>query len=171
MRIRPEEPGDRERVFAVEAAAFERPLEARLVEALRACARPTLSLVAELDGELVGHVFFSPVSIEGVAGAPACAGLGPLAVLPARQGRGVGSALVREGLRRCPILGWKAVFLLGEPAYYARFAFVLAAARGLHYESHEFDGASQVIELEAEALRGCRGFVRYHEAFASAVPG
>jgi putative acetyltransferase len=169
MRIRVEEPADRGHVFAVEAAAFARPLEAELVETLRASAWPRLSLVAELDGEIVGHVFFSPVSIEGAPAAPACAGLGPLAVLPARQRLGVGAALVQEGLCRCSALGWKAVFLLGNPAYYARFGFTLAAERGLHYE--ELDAAFQVIELEAGALHGCRGQVRYHEAFSATIPG
>jgi putative acetyltransferase len=166
FHVRDERPEDAPRVFAVQRAAFGREAEARLVDALRRTVQPRLSLVAEAEGELVGHVFLSPVTIEGAAGAPACAGLAPLGVLPARQGCGAGSALVREGLARAPARGWRAVFLLGDPAYYARFGFRLAAPRGLHYESDAFDAAFQVRELAPGALAGVRGFVRYPAAFA-----
>lgn len=159
--VREEVPADRERVHAIQTAAFGRAAEADLVDELRANARPTLSLVAERAGRVGGHVFFSPVTIEG----PACGGLAPLAVVPADQTSGAGSALVREGLARCREIGWPAVFLLGDPAYYARFGFELAAPRGLRYLSEAFDPAFQVIELVPGALAGCRGLVRYHEAF------
>lgn len=82
------------------------------------------------------------------------------------QRQGAGSALVRAGLEACVLLGWKAVFLLGNPAYYSRFGFVLAAPLGLRYESESFDSAFQVVELIPEALSGCTGWVRYHDAFA-----
>lgn len=155
-------------MHAVQSAAFGQAAEADLVDALRAAARPMLSLVAEHGGEVVGHVFFSPTRIEGAERAPASAGLAPLGVLPAEQGRGVGSALVREGLARCQGLGWRVVFVLGDPAYYGRFGFQLAAPLGLHYESPAYDRAFQALELEAGALHGWRGLVRYHEAFAGA---
>ena len=113
--------------------------------------------MAELAGELVGHVFFSAVSIERSAGAPPLAGLASLAVAPAAQGQGAGSALVRAGLEASLALGWQAVFLLGNPAYYGRFGFVPAAPLGLHYESEAFDAAFQVIELVPGTLSGYRG--------------
>lgn len=166
IRVRSEQPADGERVFSIQEAAFGRRDEAELVDALRASAAPQLSLVAESADRVVGHVFFSPVSIESGSEAPACAGLAPLAVHPSQQGRGVGSALVRAGLERCSELGWRAVFLVGNPAYYARFDFVLAASRGLYYESEKFDPVFQVIELEEGSLGGSRGWVRYHEAFS-----
>ncbi len=147
MRVRDERPADRARVSAVHAAAFERPNEANLVDALRAAANPHISLVAEEEGEVVGHVFFSPVSIESHAGAPPLAGLAPVAVDPAHQGRGVGSALIRAGLHRCPEKGWRAVFLVGNPVYYSRFGFVPAAPLGFTYGAPEFDAALQVTEL------------------------
>jgi putative acetyltransferase len=165
LEIRPEEPRDHARVHALQRAAFGRPAEADLVDALRAAARPQLSLVAERAGQLVGHVFFSPVSIEGAAAAPACAGLAPLGVWPAAQGGGVGSALVHAGLAGSALLGWRAVFLLGDPAYYARFGFELAAPRGFHYHSDSFDRGFQLRELAPGALAGCAGQVRYHAAF------
>jgi putative acetyltransferase len=166
FRVRPEVTGDQVRVHAVQREAFGRVEEADLVDALREATQPQLSLVAERDDEVVGHVFFSPVAIEGARDAPASAGLAPLAVTPVEQGRGIGSALVREGLSRCVGLGWRAVFLIGNPAYYGRFGFQLAAPRGLHYESHDYDRGFQLIELEPDVLHGCRGWVRYHQAFA-----
>ena len=89
-----------------------------------------------------------------------------LAVSPEVQGHGAGSALVRAGLGECLSLGWQAVFLLGNPAYYSRFGFSLAAPQGFRYESENFDHAFQLIELVPNALSGCSGWVRYHEAFS-----
>lgn len=167
LAIRAEAPGDHARVAEIVAAAFDSDGEATLVAELRTSARPRLSLVAEFDGEVVGHVFFSPVRIEGAEGAPPVAGLAPLAVAPERQRLGVGSALVRVGLEACEPIGWQAVFLLGDPAYYARFGFTLAAPHGLHYENEFFDSAFQYRELTRGALSDCTGYVRYHEAFAA----
>lgn len=164
ITLRPERLSDHEQVYAVHEAAFGRPNEARLVEALRASAEPQLSLVADDAGRVVGNVFFSPVEIEPPP-SPPVAGLAPVGVLPERQGRGIGSALVRAGLELCATVGWRAVVLLGDPGYYARFGFVLAAPRGLRYESEAFDSAFQLLELTPGALAGCRGWVRYHEAF------
>ena len=153
---------------AVQEAAFARRAEADLVSALRSSVRPQLSLVAELGADLVAHVFFSPVSIWSPgAPAPSAAALAPIGVLPAQQGRGVGSALVRSGLDECARLGWRAVFLVGEPAFYARFGFELAAARDLHYESAAFDPVFQVRELERGELAGFRGWVEFPQAFAA----
>lgn len=167
LTVRDEETRDREAVFAVEEAAFGRPDEARLVRALGESVAPALSLVAERDGQLVGHAFFSPVTIDGPRAGPAAGALGPIGVDPAQQGGGIGSALVRAGLARAPTLGWRAIFLLGSPDYYARFGFVLAAPHGLHYESSAFDAGFQVLELEPGALGGVTGFVRYPSAFAN----
>ena len=164
--IRQETPSDHARVARIQETAFGGPDEAELVEMLRQSARPQLSLVAELAGDVVGHVFFSPVSIEGPGVSSPSAGLAPLAVAPHVQRRGAGAALVRAGLSACVPLGWQAVFVLGEPAYYSRFGFVLAAPLGLRYESESFDSAFQVLELVGGALAGCGGWVRYHEAFA-----
>lgn len=166
FEIRPEQPSDYARVDEIQRAAFGQDGEARLVEALRERAKPYLSLVAESAGEVVGHVLFSPVSIEGIGDPPPLAGLAPLAVSPEMQGRGAGSALVRAGLRDCEALDWQVVFLLGNPAYYSRFGFTLSAERGLRYESEAFDAAFQLCELVPGALSGCSGWVRYHPAFS-----
>jgi putative acetyltransferase len=166
VHIRAERRDDAEAVLAVHEAAFGRPNEAELVAALRESAEPCLSLVAQLEGRLVGHVFFSPVSIEGAgSGAPACCGLAPVGVLPAQQRLGVGSALIRTGLRACGGLGWQAVFLVGDPRYYSRFGFAPAAPRGFHYRDQAYDAALQLLELRTDALSGLRGWVRFAEAF------
>jgi putative acetyltransferase len=166
VRIRLEQPADHADVDAIVEAAFERADEARLVAALREIAQPRISLVAEAAGRVVGHVFFSPVRIEPEPSeAPAVCGLAPLAVQPGLQRQGVGSALVHEGLERCAELGWRAVFVVGDPGYYSRFGFVLAAPLGFRYESEAFDSAFQVLELAPGCLARCRGWVRYHDAF------
>lgn len=162
--IRDETPGDAGPVHEVETSAFGRPEEVRLVDALRGQVTPSLSLVADADGGIVGHAFFSPLRVES-AEAPPVGGLAPIGVRPDYQGRGVGGDLIRAGLERAPALGWKAIFLLGDPAYYARFGFELAAPRGFHYLSEAFDASFQVIELEAGALAGCSGLVHYPAAF------
>ena len=166
VRIRQEVESDHPRVREIHEAAFGQPEEADLVVALRSSAAPYSSLVAEIERRIVGHVLLSPVSIEGKSPEVGCAGLAPLGVHPSVQRRGVGSALVREALRGCPALGWSAVFLLGDPSYYSRFGFVLAAPLGFHYESERFDSSFQVIELEPEILSAYSGWVRYHEAFS-----
>jgi putative acetyltransferase len=150
----------------VHEAAFGRPDEARLAARLRQEASPLVSLVAEHAGRVIGHVLFSPVTVEGDGPSPPAGGLGPVGVLPDAQGKGAGSALIRAGIEACRALDWQILFVLGNPAYYARFGFALAAPHGLHYASHAFDGAFQVRELVSGALSGASGWVRYHAAFA-----
>ena len=133
------------------------------MERLRADAEPRLSLVA-LEGEdVVGHVFFSPVRLEAAA-APAAAQLSPVGVPPVRQGEGIGSRLIREGLARCPSRGWSAVFLVGNPLYYARFGFRMAGPEGWHCPGPH-DPALQLVELEPGALPAGGGQVYFHPAF------
>lgn len=163
VQVRDEERRDWAAVHALTAAAFGRPDEARLVEALRREASPLVSLVAEHDETIVGHVLLTPVSVSGRN--ERMMGLAPLAVAPAEQRRGVGSALVRAGLARCRDEGVDAVVVLGHGAYYPRFGFAPAARVGL---SCEYDGAGDsfmAVELRPGALRGTGGVVRYHPAF------
>lgn len=159
---------DREAVFAVNAAAFETSSEAALVEALRARAQPTVSLVAELDGRIVGHILFSPVIAEA-CDSVRIMGLGPMAVVPEQQGKAIGAALVRAGLDACRKLGVGAVVVLGHPQYYPRFGFEPASRFGIRCEYDVPDDAFMVLELEAGSLLGVSGQVRYHEAFEQAT--
>jgi len=133
MRIRTEEEKDWLAVYAVNAAAFETEAEARLVDALRQQARPIVSLVAENDEAVVGHIMFSPVSLTGHADMKIM-GLGPMAVAPKHQRKGIGSALVPYGLERCRQLGVGAVVVLGHPEYYPRFGFAPSSRFGIGCE-------------------------------------
>jgi len=165
MRIRTEEEKDWLAVYAVNAAAFETEAEARLVDALRQQARPIVSLVAENDEAVVGHIMFSPVSLTGHADMKIM-GLGPMAVVPDRQRKGVGSALVRQGLVCCKDLGARAIVVVGHPEYYPRFGFAPASRYALRCEYDVPENVFMVAELEAGALNGAYGVVRYHDAFA-----
>ena len=166
MLIRNEIPGDRVAVHALNAAAFETAAEAGLVDALREQARPLVSLVADDGGAVIGHILFSPVALSGHPGL-ALMGLAPMAVAAAHRNRGVGSALVREGLERCREIGCDAVVVLGHPAYYPRFGFVPAAGFGIGCEYDAPAEAFMLLELRPGALAGAGGTVRYHAAFAT----
>lgn len=166
MQIRPERADDISAVHAVNAAAFDTSAEAKLVDALRGQARPIVSLVAEDDGGIVGHIMFSPVTLVAQEGT-SFAGLAPMAVMPSRQRQGIGSRLVREGLERCRQAGFRGVVVLGHAEYYPRFGFVPAARFGLRSEYDVPDDVFMVVELVTGALKGKTGTIRYHPAFAS----
>lgn len=162
MRIRNEAPGDAAAIAGVIQAAFaSHPhsdgSEGAIVAALRETGLLTLSLVAEIDGAIIGHAAYSPVAITGESAG--WFGLAPASVLPARQGQGIGSALVREGLARLRNAGAKGCVVLGEPEYYARFGFV-------HDPALTFPGPPpayfQRIVFSGDAPAG---IVRYAPAF------
>ena len=117
---------------------------------------------------MIGHALFTPVTVEG-AGAPGLLlALGPMAVAPRHQRRGVGSALVEAGLESCRELGADAVFVLGHPDYYPRFGFEPAAPKGLRYDSPRYDPYFMVRELRRGALAELEGLVRYLPEFSGA---
>jgi putative acetyltransferase len=165
MRIRPVTEADRVAVRAVNEAAFETPAEADLVEALHKKRVSLVSLVAETDGGVVGHILFSPVSLNEYAHLNVM-GLGPMAVVPDYQRKGVGSALVRQGLSNCKDLGCCAVVVVGYPEYYPRFGFAPARRYALRCEYDVPEDVFMVAELEPGALNGASGVVRYDDAFA-----
>ena len=163
--IRAETERDHAAVRHINEAAFESAGEANLVEALRREASPYISLVAELDKEIVGHIFFSPVNIESAEESFTALGLAPMAVLPEHQNRGIGSQLVRHGLNECQRLGHDVVVVLGHPEYYPRFGFVPASRKKISSEYQVPDEVFMVVELKAGALDGKQGLVKYHPAF------
>src|SRR4029077_114476 len=116
----------RSAVFEVNHFAFGREAEARLVDALRDGGFARLSLIAELGGELAGHVLFSRVPIHTGTGVVEALALAPLAVRPPCQRRGIGTTLVTYGLRTCREAGHRIVIVLGHPEYYPRFGFSAA---------------------------------------------
>jgi len=166
VMIRGEAAEDRLAIHRVNALAFERPDEARLVDALREGARPYISLVAVDVERVVGHILFTPVAVESASGTGTALGLAPMAVLPECQRQGIGSRLVREGLAACRRQGHLVVVVLGHPNYYPRFGFVRAATKGLRCEYPVPDEAFMVAELVPGALMGQGGLVRYRAEFA-----
>jgi putative acetyltransferase len=162
--IREEAPGDLEAVCAVNRAAFGGEGEAALVRLLWADGEVMFGLVAEVDGQVVGHVLFSRLPIETVTGETiSAAALAPLAVLPTWQGRGIGSALVRQGLGVCGRQGVPAVVVLGDPDYYSRFGFSAELAREL--ETPWSGPHLMAIELAPGGLGDGKGVASYPQAF------
>jgi putative acetyltransferase len=138
------------------------------VRELSAAGVSILSLVAEKDGHVVGHILFSPVTIEPFAGQVSAVGLAPMAVLPDQQGKGIGTRLVEEGLAELRRLGHDVVVVVGHPDYYPRFGFKRASLFGLRTEIDCPDEAFMAIELRPGALAGRGGRVRYRSEFGNA---
>lgn len=164
--VRNEQPEDAEAIRRVLVAAFDRSGEADLVEALRRNQKLIASLVALVEGEVVGQVAFSAVQIDTSGASFEAAGLAPVAVSPVWQRRGIGSRLVRAGLEACRQAGRNVVVVLGDAAFYARFGFVPARHLGIRWEHDAPDEAFQVAELQDGALAGRGGVARYQPEFA-----
>jgi putative acetyltransferase len=165
--VRQEQPADAGAVRRVNLTAFETAAEADLVDTLRRNAQPVVSLVAEDNGEIVGHIMFTPVRLGDHADLNLM-GLAPMAVLPADRRKGVGSALVHAGLRNCLELGAGAVVVLGHTRYYPRFGFQPSVRFGISSPYDAPPEAFMVLELQPGCLRGRSGTIRFHEAFQHA---
>lgn len=163
--VRAETAEDHDAIHRVNELAFGQRNEADLVDALRVNASPFFSLVAVIDEQVVGHIFFSPVSVESENSGFTAMGLAPMAVLPEYQNQGIGTRLVREGLKECQRLGQDIVVVLGHPNYYPRFGFAPANLKGLRSEYDVPDEVFMVLELKEGALEGRHGFVKYHSEF------
>ena len=163
--IRHETLADFEAIRKVNLRAFEQSDEGNIVDALRAAGALTISLVALHDDQIVGHIAFSPVTIESEDGSFTALGLGPMAVLPEHQNEGIGSQLVKAGLKECLRLGHEIVVVIGHPEYYPRFGFVPAGPSGIKWEHEVYEDAFMFIELNSGALAGRTGVVKFHSAF------
>jgi putative acetyltransferase len=162
--IRPETSADHEGSRTVTRLAFGQDAEARLVDTLRDGGYVRASLIAEKDGQVVGHVLFSDLPVLTEAGTVLALALAPLAVLPGFQNRGLGSTLVRRGLEVCKQLGHRIVVVLGHPQFYQRFGFSskLAAQLESPYSGRE---SFMAVELVPGALDGVSGQVQYPPPF------
>ena len=169
LTIRREAPEDIAAIRHVNEQAFGGATEADLVDQLRSHGVLTLSLVAVQDGEIIGHIAFSPVAVESGHSRFEAITLAPIAVLPAYQRQGVGSQLTRAGLEECRQLGHEIVFVLGHPEYYPRFGFAPGKPRGIGCEFEAPDEAWMVLELRAGALAGRDGTVKFQPEFRDAV--
>jgi putative acetyltransferase len=123
VTMRRAEPGDAASIRVVQTSAFPAAGEADLVEALEREGDAVISLVAERDGDVIGHILLSRMAVSGDGRTYRALGLGPMAVLPGAQRQGIGSALVGTALKQALATGEELVFVLGDPAYYGRFGF------------------------------------------------
>ncbi|HJS57723.1 MAG TPA: N-acetyltransferase [Vicinamibacteria bacterium] len=168
--VRPQGPEDDSAVAEVNEDAFERPDEAALVAALlRGTAfLPGLSLVAEVHGEVVDHILFTRLHV-GAVRTPGLA-LAPMAVRKAHQRRGVGSALVREGLRAATTCGEAFAIVVGHPEYYPRFGFAPASRFGIRASFEVRDESLMALELRPGGLRGVAGRIEWAPEFGLVSP-
>ena len=168
IAIRREAAEDVAAVRVVNELAFGQPAEADLVDALRRGCTDALSLVATDDG-VVGHILFTPVSVDGADRSLVGMGLAPMSVLPEYQRRGIGSALVSHGLdalreRSCPFV------VVGHPEYYPRFGFEPASKHGFLSQWQGIpDGVFMSLILNPSVMAGVRGVARYRPEFDAAV--
>jgi putative acetyltransferase len=163
--IREEAPADIESIHSLNAAAFETEGEARLVDGLRAAHALTLSLVAEVAGQVVGHIAFSPVVVTSERQTAPGLGLGPMAVAPSFQRMGVGGRLIEEGICKLRGAGHRFCVVLGHAEYYPRHGFVPAIRFGIRWERPVPDDIFFVRELAPGGLAGVSGTVRYRPEF------
>jgi putative acetyltransferase len=166
--VRSEMPEDVPEIRRINELAFGSPAEADLVESLRVRGKVTHSLVAVEDNRVVGHLLISPVTIGAggpTGGSFSALGLGPVAVLPEHQRRGLGSAMIRTALDLCCQGGHDCVVVLGHAEYYPRFGFVPASRFGLQCTYNVPDEVFMALELQDGALAGHTGIVRYQPEF------
>ncbi len=167
--VRPETPADYDAVREVLDLAFHDSTESEsaLVETLRAQPdyTPELSLVAEYDGAIVGHIMFTDARIETDSGVVPAKALGPLAVHPDWQQRGIGTQLGTEGLEACRRLGHRIAVVIGHSTYYPRFGFQRGRPIGIEMVIGRLEQSRMVMALEPGALDGVRGTVYFSPAF------
>lgn len=167
VSIRSEKPEDYQSIYNVNKLAFNGEVEARLINNLRKTEGfvPKLSLVAIKDDKVIGHILFSVIHIKTDTKNIPVLALAPMAVLPKHQKQGIGSMLVREGLKKCKKLGYKAVILVGHPNYYPRFGFSHAKEKGLKLPFDVPNEAFMMYEIIPQALEDIKGTVVYPPEF------
>ena len=167
MNIRSEKFEDEEEIYQINQLAFKRHDESKLIDNIRATDAfiPELSLIAEKNNIIVGHILFSHIHIISRKEWPSLA-LAPMAVLPAYQKKGIGSALIQEGLKRARAMGYPSVIVLGHKEYYPKFGFEKASKWGIKCPFEVPDESFMAKELFTAALDGKRGVVKYSEVFA-----
>ena len=166
VEVREGSPGDVADIRDVNRRAFGHDQEANIVDALRSNGGALLSLVATLNGRVVGHIMYSPISVTGQA---AGAALGPMAVLPEHQRQGIGSRLVETGSRKLQGSGCPFIIVVGHPQYYPRFGFRPASAHGITCEREVPDDVCMLLVLDQSKLQAFSGLVKYRHEFSSLI--
>jgi putative acetyltransferase len=166
--IREEQPDDRKEIREVNVLAFGQIQEADLVDKLRDNCKDLLSLVAFMENKIIGHILFSPSTIEN-AGTIQGMCLAPMAVLPEFQGQGFGSELVRAGIEKLKQRGCPFIIVLGHAGYYNRFGFEPASRYGIKCEWEVPDDVFMILVLNEPDMQGISGAARYRPEFAEAM--
>ena len=163
VAVREERSDDLTPIRDVNRRAFGQDQESNIVDALRASGAALLSLVAADATVIVGHIMYSPAYLNHIQGAA----LGPMAVVPEGQRRGIGSRLVDVGNRKLKDIGCPFVVVVGHADYYPRFGFEPASRYGITCEWHVPDDVFQVLILDAATMRGVNGLVKYRSEFST----
>jgi putative acetyltransferase len=164
VQIREERSGDVAAIRDLNRRAFGQGQEGSIVDALRSNGAVVLSLVATLNGRVVGHIMYSPLSVGNeVTGAA----LGPMAVLPEYQRQGIGSQLVEAGNRKLKDAGCPFVIVLGHANYYPRFGFRRASAHGIKCEWEVPDNVFLLLVLDQAKMQGVSGLAKYRHEFST----
>ena len=170
--IRPETPKDYSQITMLNDFAFNQPNEGLMISALRKNKKfiPQLSLVAEIDSKVVGHILFFPLNIISGENSFEVLSLAPMAVLPEYQYKGIGKKLVIKGLKKAKEIGYKAVIVLGHPTYYPKFGFDPASKWNIKPPIDDVpDEASMAIELEERFLKDKVGIIKYPAEYYEAL--
>ena len=163
LEIREEHPSDVAVIRDLNKRAFEQDQEGHIVDALRSNGAALLSMVATLNGQVVGHIMYSPLVVGEVTGAA----LGPMAVLPEHQRQGIGAKLVEAGNRKLKDEGCPFIIVVGHPNYYPRFGFVPANTHGIECEWEVPTDAFMLLVLNQSKLQGVAGLAKYRHEFSS----
>lgn len=166
ITIRQEVKEDYKRVYEINKMAFGREVESKLIEKIRQGPNfvPELSLVAEKDNEIVGHILFSKIKIEGESEYETLM-LAPIAVIPELQKQGIGGKLIKKGIEKAIELGFDSIIVVGHKDYYPKFGFQKASKWGIKCPFEVPDGAFMAIELTKKALENKAGVVQFPEEF------
>ena len=165
VTVRKECDRDATHVREINLRAFGQSDEADMVDRLRKSCPEAISLVAEVENQLVGHILFSPVVIESPSDHVHGMGLAPMSVLPEFQRQGIGSQLVETGLEVVRVAGSPFVVVIGHPKFYPRFGFARASLHGIASEYDDVpDEAFMIVVFDGSALKGKSGVAKYHPA-------
>lgn len=166
IKIRKEEKKDYNQVYEINRLAFKQENESKLIEKIRKGENfiPELSLVADKNNEIVGHILFSKIKIIGVSTFESLA-LAPMAVIPQLQKQGIGGKLIKTGLEKAKKLGFNSVIVLGYKDFYPKFGFQKASKWSIKCPFNVPDEAFMAIELTHKALENKGGIVKYPEEF------
>ena len=164
IEIREEHPDDVGAIRDVNKRAFGQDQEGNIVDALRSNGAVLLSLIATLNGQVVGHIMYSPLTVgDKITGAA----LGPMAVVPEHQRQGIGSRLVEAGNRKIKDAGWPFIIVLGHADFYPRFGFMPASTHGIKCEWEVPDDAFMLLVLDEAKMQGVYGLAKYRDEFST----